>query len=250
MLTMAQKIEIVQKNIAAIEAWTIKKEALITEKLELVQKAGYAVGETSESLFASNGREIRFIDKELQRAQVDGVKPNIESALGTLASSSVPGDYQSKQRQLSRLKVTEAELLAALENMTPEQLADKQKREDERAMIAYIKAELHTINIPSLDKWLAEYKEAYIASANKYMKGWELSNALRNVDQAVTDQKIKIIVRSFEKVGKLTDINFGRIGMDGSFNGTVTGEKGSANIRTILAGGYNIQCLHYRVLVN
>ena len=113
MLTMAQKIEIVQKNIAAIEAWTIKKEALITEKLELVQKAGYAVGETSESLFASNGREIRFIDKELQRAQADGVKPNIESALGTLASSYVPGDYQSKQRQLSRLKVTEAELLDA-----------------------------------------------------------------------------------------------------------------------------------------
>ena len=117
-------------------------------------------------------------------------------------------------------------------------------------MIAYIKAELHTINIPSLDKWLAEYKEAYIESANKYMKGGELSSALRNVDQAVTDQKIKIIVRSFEKVGKLTDVNFGRIGMDGSFNGTVTGEKGSANIRTILAGGYNIQCLHYRVLVN
>ena len=38
--------------------------------------------------------------------------------------------------------------------------------------------------------------------------------------------------------------------MNGEINGIAEGEKGRAKVETIGAGGYNIQCYHFRVLVN
>ncbi|MNM78954.1 hypothetical protein D3C81_908740 [compost metagenome] len=58
-----------------------------------------------------------------------------------------------------------------------------------------------------------------------------------------------MVYRVTEETGKLTDASGLHIGSNGEINGLVVGEKGSAVIETILAGGYNIQCLHFRVLV-
>lgn len=61
----------------------------------------------------------------------------------------------------------------------------------------------------------------------------------------------EIYSRTTEYVGKLTDMINIHFGDNGSLNGIVIGESGrKAKVNTIIAGGYNIQCLHYRVLVN
>jgi hypothetical protein len=39
------------------------------------------------------------------------------------------------------------------------------------------------------------------------------------------------------------------MGVDGSINGTVSGHEDTVNVYSIIAGGYNIQKAHYRVLV-
>ena len=40
------------------------------------------------------------------------------------------------------------------------------------------------------------------------------------------------------------------LGADGNVNGVIQGSKRTARIETIFAGGYNIQCLHTRLLIH
>lgn len=59
----------------------------------------------------------------------------------------------------------------------------------------------------------------------------------------------KLIAKVEKKAGKIVDARDLYFGSDGTLNGVVVGEKETVHVETILAGGYNIQCLHYRVLV-
>lgn len=70
------------------------------------------------------------------------------------------------------------------------------------------------------------------------------------LDREVRDKREQLFERCFYVVGKITDASMLYIGHDGSLNGHIAGEKGKASVTTIYAGGYNIQCLHYRVLVH
>ncbi len=61
-------------------------------------------------------------------------------------------------------------------------------------------------------------------------------------------RKIAFIQRIEKKVGDIVEANL-RMGNDLSINGTVVGTKDTATVYSIIAGGYNIQKAHYRVLV-
>jgi hypothetical protein len=61
-------------------------------------------------------------------------------------------------------------------------------------------------------------------------------------------RKMQFVARINKKVGYIKEADL-YIGEDLSINGTVVGDKGSANVHSIVAGGYNIQKAHYRVLV-
>ena len=61
---------------------------------------------------------------------------------------------------------------------------------------------------------------------------------------------INFLNRIKKVVGKTLDCSGLYIADNLEINGIVSGELGKAKVETITAGGYNIQCLHYRVLVN
>jgi hypothetical protein len=69
------------------------------------------------------------------------------------------------------------------------------------------------------------------------------------LDKEVANKKAKLIARVEKKAGKIIDASLMTIGNDGSLNGYITGKIMKVHVHTIYAGGYNIQCLHFRVLV-
>ena len=59
-----------------------------------------------------------------------------------------------------------------------------------------------------------------------------------------------IIERANFICGTITDASGLYIGQKGEIDGYVIGERGKAHIQTIGAGGYNIQCFHFRTLIH
>lgn len=59
-----------------------------------------------------------------------------------------------------------------------------------------------------------------------------------------------IIERANGICGKIVDARGLYVGNKGDLDGIVIGERGTAKIQTIGAGGYNIQCFHFRTLIH
>ena len=59
-----------------------------------------------------------------------------------------------------------------------------------------------------------------------------------------------IVERATAITGKITDASGLRVGAKDDLNGYIIGERGTAKVQTIGAGGYNIQCFHFRTLIN
>jgi len=72
----------------------------------------------------------------------------------------------------------------------------------------------------------------------------------KELDQEAVRKYDFIIERTCAIVGKITDASNLRVGAKGDLNGYIIGTTGKAKIQTIGAGGYNIQCFHFRTLIH
>lgn len=61
---------------------------------------------------------------------------------------------------------------------------------------------------------------------------------------------LDLIGRINKVVGTITDATGLYIGSNGEVNGIILGTEGKAKVETIGAGGYNIQCFHFRTLIH
>lgn len=72
----------------------------------------------------------------------------------------------------------------------------------------------------------------------------------KELDQEANAKYDDIIERTNAICGKITDARGLWVGNKGDLDGIVIGERGTAKVQTIGAGGYNIQCFHFRTLVH
>lgn len=87
---------------------------------------------------------------------------------------------------------------------------------------------------------------------NVYLPGGKV-NETKLTSMLDRDIKIKYdnIITKVEKFcGNVTDASGLYMGNDGTINGIIIGDEGKAKVETIVAGGWNIQIAHYRVLVH
>ncbi|MDF2950571.1 MAG: hypothetical protein K0S18_154 [Anaerocolumna sp.] len=59
-----------------------------------------------------------------------------------------------------------------------------------------------------------------------------------------------IIEKTNEIVGTITDASYLTVDTNDNLNGYIIGTRGKASVNTIGAGGYNIQCYHFRTLIH
>lgn len=78
--------------------------------------------------------------------------------------------------------------------------------------------------------------------------GWDEAELEKQLTKDITNKYFKLIDEVTAIVGEITDATNLSIRV-GELNGIIIGTKGKAKIETIGAGGYNIQCFHYRTLI-
>lgn len=72
----------------------------------------------------------------------------------------------------------------------------------------------------------------------------------KDLDEEANRKYDFIIERTNAIVGKITDATGLKVGAKQDLNGYIIGERGRAKVNTIGAGGYNIQCFHFRTLIH
>lgn len=108
-------------------------------------------------------------------------------------------------------------------------------------------------------EYYKEYKEAYKAFNDtwnflyRYLDNKNHFDTQKLKKELEQDKKAKyddIVNRTNKICGTIKDATGLKVGAKGELNGIVKGERGNARIETIGAGGYNIQCYHFRTLIH
>lgn len=102
------------------------------------------------------------------------------------------------------------------------------------------------VNYAMLKEWYENYPKKDIEIAQKLRSPEALESIL---DGEVAKKKASLIKKVEKRVGNIVDASDLHIGANHEINGTVIGDKDSATVTTIFAGGHSVQRLHYRVIV-
>ena len=99
--------------------------------------------------------------------------------------------------------------------------------------------------------FLSPYLERkYNPKAIGYTMTFNTEKLQKDLDHEADRKYDFIIERTNAIVGTITDASGLRVGEKDDLNGFIIGTKGVAKVQTIGAGGYNIQCFHFRTLIN
>lgn len=266
-------IEFIQKRIAGKE----KEIEKITKKIERIRKAEATGWEVNPYYYSE--RDLKSALRELAASQeaLEGYKAQLSVEREKAQSRNVPAileflerwkarNFQFYESGLREAFEEEAKLeklrreLAGKRYGTPEykaaneayQAASKANRakhygyfrpltEEEKKQPRY-RYEYH-IKIKE-GEW-EHLRRFFLGSYEE-----SIAKLQRELNEEAGRKYDFIVERATAITGKITNAEGLKIGAKEELNGYIVGERGTAKIQTIGAGGYNIQCFHFRTLVN
>ena len=261
-------IDFIAKRIEGKE----KELEKLTKKLERIRKAeasGWAVNP-----YYYHESDLRYTLRDIEAAQkaLDDYKAQLTAETEKAASRNVPAIVEFlngwKARVTSHFtnglmeyyleKEYVHELYTKLRSYyveSPEKTAYEEARQTFRNKChGYYERREFTNRWGKLDYTDVKVRDGEYEWLRPYNNEQTLEEALRKLEKDLDKEWSRkydfIIERTNQIVGVITDASNLKVGAKADLNGYIIGTKGTAKVQTIGAGGYNIQCFHFRTLIN
>lgn len=250
-------IETLNKRIEGRE----KALAKLEKKLERIEKAQASNWENNPYWYNENDLKWTLRDIEEVKANLEKYRKELEVALEKEASRDVEVILTFLEMWKERCKSFYADSLPKyVDTLLEYYKADNEycqyhnyhKRDENFKSELMALAKVREDAKFKLRAWnfMSSYVDYQYDSNGNREYFLDMEKIQKDLDNDAKAKYDFIIERTNEITGKIVDASGLSIGAKGDLNGDIIGERGVANVHTIGAGGYNIQCFHFRTLIH
>ena len=232
----------------------------LTKKLERIEKAEATGWEVNPYYYSANDKKWALRDLETAKAALENYKAELKTEEEKAGSRNVEAILKFLENWKIRVKEFYAAQFIQYKKERAELSESDAKYYEKERTLKY--------NSPEYKEAYEEQREAHKAfnyrwnfiegyvdrkfngSGRQYELIFNHEKLAKELDREANLKYDDIINRTNEITGKITDASCLDVGEKGELNGYIIGERGTAKVTTIGAGGYNIQCFHFRTLVH
>lgn len=268
-------LEFIEKRIAGKE----KEIEKLSKKIERIEKAKASGWDDDHNPYMYNESDLRRANKDLDEAKksLDDYLEKLQQEKEKAQSRNVPAILEFLENWKQRLfeYYNEGLIEAFAEKKIVRELSDKkgmypwgtpeyetaEKEYKERHHHYYCELHGYFRDLTPEERKLPQNRYQHKVKVKEgkweYLKDYyvgtyeeSIAKLKKDLDREANRKYDFIIERTNNIVGQITDASALRVGEKGDLNGNIKGTKGVAHVETIGAGGYAVQCFHFRTLIS